>query len=618
MTTPVGHRSHEVAAGWDRFTREARATPAALLAGAVLLLIIVGVILLIEREHPSLTVGLVVGSMLATATGLGGMAFGRLSSDLSTLRRATDLLRASEARYSGILSVAVDAIIVLDVRFRITAFNEGAERIFGWTAAELEGQPLSVLLPERFRHGHEAMMAAFAAGPVGARRMGERREISGVRKSGEEFPAEASISNGEGPNGRFLTAVLRDISERRRAERDDRFLSSTSGELATTLEAEATQRAVAHMPVPHLAPMAVLDLVAADGSYSRLVAGGVPDARPRPPIIGRPLTADSPSAVIDVLRVGATRQVDPLTDEWWEGHTATQEKYDAWRGLGARALLIVPLVAREHVVGAFTLLRFDRGFDAKDVALAEELALRGAFAIDNARLYHTARVALQARDDVLGVVSHDLRNPLAAIRLCTKALVEHPPEDPAARAELLRTISDSTEWMGRLIRDLLDVANLEGGRFPLEKRREAARVLLEDAQQLFAALAQEKGVTLSVDVGTEAVVDVDRARLQQVLSNLIHNALKYTDVGGRIVVRTERRERELLWTIADTGTGIPAEQLPHIFARYWTARRSAKDGGTGLGLAIAHGIVEAHGGRMWAESTVGVGTTLSFSLPLAG
>jgi signal transduction histidine kinase len=283
------------------------------------------------------------------------------------------------------------------------------------------------------------------------------------------------------------------------------------------------------------------------------------------------------------------------------------------------SLLLLPLVAREHVLGVLKIIRTGtpRPFSDAERAAADELALRAAFALDNARLYEAAQQATIARDHALGVVSHDLRNPISAIGMCARALLNATAESDTERRGLVTTIVDSTELTQRMIRDLLDVASIEVGRLAVERREVSARGVVERGVALFAREAAERGVHLVVDELPELPSVIgDEERLVQVLANLLGNALRFTERDGNVRVAARRHAASIEFSVRDTGAGIPATELPRIFERYWTVRRNAPKGGTGLGLAIARGIVEAHGGRLWAESAVGAGSTFRFTVPV--
>jgi len=534
---------------------------------------------------------------------------------------ADSQVQASQALLSDILAIAADAIMTVDEEQRVLHFNQGAEQIFGYAADEIVGRPLELLLPVRFRAAHAGHVRAFGEGQETARRMGHRREIYGLRKSGEEFPAEASISKLVLPDGRTVySAVLRDITERKRAEEDQRFLAASSTVLASSLEYEATLAAVPALAVPRLGDWCALDVVEPDGTIHRHVTPH-PDPAKRA-LLERlrrdyPLDWDSPVLVVDVLRRGRAELVPDVTDDWLEAHTVDEGHHRLLREIGLSSLMVVPLVARDHVLGALMLASSGpRRFDAADLALARDLALRAALAVDNARLYRTAQRATAARDVVLGVVSHDLRNPLSAIAMCAHALRESPPTEEGARHSLANAISDSTEWMQRLIQDLLDVAAIEAGRLSIERREEDVGEIARRVLTMFEHPAAERQVALraGVDEGARAVYG-DAGRILQVLANLVGNALKFTEPGGAVTVAAETRGSEVVFSVSDTGAGIPAEHLPHLFELYWHARRTARSRGSGYGLAIAKGIVEAHGGRIWVESTPGAGSTFSFTLP---
>jgi PAS domain S-box-containing protein len=496
--------------------------------------------------------------------------------------------------------------------------------MFGYKASDAIGRHLSILLPPRFRAVHDAHIESFARSPVTARRMGERREIFGLRADGEEFPAEASISKLVTPDGLLFTVVLRDTTAQKRAEEDERFLGGASGELSTTLAVDATVRAIVDLPIPRLADAALLDLVDpqnAPGTAFTRVASTRQRAELTPALdalAAHRLTPDSPSPIVDVIRRGRPEHVEAIDDEWLES-SADPEAAPHWRAIGAKSILVLPLVAGD-TRGALTLIRADRArpFDQDQRALGEKFARVAATALQNAQLYDAARHANRARDEVLGVVSHDLRNPLTAISMCARVLEESPPADGAERRELLATIRESTEWMNRLIEDLLDVSNIERGRLSLEVRPEEPSQIVLQALHMFEVEAQSNGIALEARLPTNMpLVVADRTRVVQVLSNLLRNAIKFTPRDGRIEICAEPRDRGVVFAVTDTGPGISAEKQARVFERYWQSSAGARQRGAGLGLSIAKGIVEAHGGRIWVRSAPGEGSEFAFTIPQA-
>lgn len=228
-----------------------------------------------------------------------------------------------------------------------------------------------------------------------------------------------------------------------------------------------------------------------------------------------------------------------------------------------------------------------------------------------------AESAGRERDHVLSIVSHDLRTPLSTIAMCARALSEcdeHSESVPRIRDLIDRCVA----WMNRMIRDLSDVASLEAGHLAVELRDEDPAAVVAAATELFTAAARSGGVAL--EARTDAGIPVIRAdadRLLQALANLVTNALEYTARGGRVTLGAETAEGCVRFIVDDTGTGISADDLPHVFDRYWHKRPGASRHSTGLGLAITRGIVEAHGGRLQVESAAGEGTRFSFTIPTA-
>jgi signal transduction histidine kinase len=253
------------------------------------------------------------------------------------------------------------------------------------------------------------------------------------------------------------------------------------------------------------------------------------------------------------------------------------------------------------------------------MGLARKVADAVAMALENARLYRATREAVKLRNDVLSMVSHDLGNPLAAIVMVVQRLLERPAEgeSPQMRSRL-QMIQTSAKSMVRLVEDLLAVGRLEAGHFTVDRKRSDLGPLIARTVRQFRLAASQERVELDVHVpsGT-APVEMDDGRIGQVLSNLLSNALKFTPRGGRVSLRVQGGEGEVVVSVSDSGPGLDPEEMSWLFEPFWQSGKNAK-GGAGLGLTIAHEIVRAHGGRIWAESEPGRGSIFRFALPRAG
>ena len=230
-----------------------------------------------------------------------------------------------------------------------------------------------------------------------------------------------------------------------------------------------------------------------------------------------------------------------------------------------------------------------------------------------------AEAAMRAREDTLAVVSHDLRNPIWTITMAAQSMLECMPttDEYAEHRNGAAAILRVAQRMDRLVNDLLEVSKMEAGSLSLERAPQPVDGLIMQAFEMLKPLAEQRGQLMRIDNETVAGLAVlgDAVRIDQVFSNLVGNAIKFTPSGGTIVVRARRIGRLVHFSVTDDGPGIAADQLPHIFERHWQARSATHDG-AGLGLAITKGIVEAHGGSIQVASSE-QGTTFTFTLPVA-
>jgi two-component system phosphate regulon sensor histidine kinase PhoR len=221
------------------------------------------------------------------------------------------------------------------------------------------------------------------------------------------------------------------------------------------------------------------------------------------------------------------------------------------------------------------------------------------------------------RRDFVANVSHELRTPLASIRLLIETLLAGAKDDPEVAGRMLNQVIGEVDAVTQLAQELLDLSMIESGQMPMQFARASLYQVVEEQVQHFEPQAQQKQITLTITVPDTLMAELDRKMIGRALGNLLHNAIKFTPNKGRIAIEAALEDGQITLRVADSGPGIPAEDLPRIFERFYKVDRARGKGGTGLGLAIARHVVEAHGGRIWATSTPGKGATFYFSLPVS-
>ena len=404
--------------------------------------------------------------------------------------------------------------------------------------------------------------------------------------------------------------LQRHATERARLQEEQvrRFLAEVTARLTSSLDYRAVASNASELLVPHHADLCLIHLIEHEDVVADLTV-----CRPDP---GQPERAVWPRSplVETVERTGRPELMTQLL-----GTDAVREALGAhlvatMGELGARSLVCVPLRTRGEILGALAVVagRTRPRFGPDELAFFEDFAHRLAIALDNAVLYHRAEHAVRMRDDVLAIVSHDLRSPLATILM----EVERLPPEPGLRRPA-SAIGQAARRMNRLIGDLLDASAINAGALRLDVDHHDLDDLVGEAVSMFRVQAELRGLHLISELAAPGVrVRCDRDRIVQVLSNLIGNAVKFTPAGGTVTVAASPAgDGMLVVEVRDTGPGIPAEQLPRLFQKYWRAHTDRT--GAGLGLFIARGILAAHGTKLSVETEVGKGSRFDFQLPVA-
>lgn len=436
-----------------------------------------------------------------------------------------------------------------------------------------------------------------------------------------------------GKDGRyrwFLTRALPVRDEHGTIERwfgtntdvtNQRFLDRATALMTRTLDYERTLQQLADLAVPDVADICIIDLREADVVRRVAIAHADPAKQALAREYSRKFPADlrEGAALHGVIIGGETVLVEEISHALLERLARSPEQLHFLEQLGPRSWLAVPVIVSGQPVGAISMLtsESDRRYSLTDLTVMKDLGHRAGIAIENARLHKESRDAVRAREDVLAIVSHDLRNPLSAIDLGASLLLSSVGSEPRARKHL-EAIRRSASRMEHLIDDLLDMASINAGKLAIRPTREDAKRLLTEVIDAHEPLASERGIALERDVEQLAgvILDCDRNRMAQALGNLLGNAVKFCRPGDVVSIRARPVDQEVRIEIADTGPGIAEQALPHIFEPYWSGRREKKTG-TGLGLFITKAIIEAHNGTLSVASVEGHGATFTIALPRA-
>jgi signal transduction histidine kinase len=403
------------------------------------------------------------------------------------------------------------------------------------------------------------------------------------------------------------------------------FLAEASELLDASLDYQETLANVVALAVPRIADYAIIALLRDDGTLGWGWSAHRDPAQE--PVVARLrsyvpdlTTNDHPWA--EVVHSGSSQIIETVTDEYLRSIARDATHLTLLRELAPASYIIIPLAARGRILGSL-LFATDgdsgRRYVDRDLVIATEVGRRVSFAVDNATLYRAAELAAHTREEMVAVVSHDLKNPLATIHMAVSFLKEEiVPDDEAHTLERkqLDVIQRSAARMHLLIHDLLDTAAIEAGHVQLDQAPTTAYEVVIDAIELLRPLAAAKRVELLADLPAGLPsIHADRERVLQVFSNIGGNAIKFTQPGGRVEFAVTEQGPALEFIIRDNGPGIPAGDLKHIFERYWQAEKT-KCIGSGLGLPIAKRLIEAHGGDIRVDSQLGEGCRFAFTLPV--
>jgi PAS domain S-box-containing protein len=501
----------------------------------------------------------------------------RLQLELLERQKAEAALHISRSRFAGILEIASDAIIATDSNQKITLFNQGAEQIFGYPAPDAIGKSLNVLVPQGFidldrHHVRWHLSADPTASGVAApsQPLETRQQVVGIKRDGSEFPAEASISYLELGEEKVYTIILRDVTERQQIENNLR---------------DAMQKLDFHL---QNSPLAAIEW-------------------------DREFRVSKWSATAEKIFGWSSAQVQGKRPEEWKFVVPE----DAER-IGQIMNRLIAGIEISNVTINQNYCQDGTIIDCEwynSILLDDAGKMESVFSmvLDVTHRHQIERM----KDEFISVVSHELRTPLTSIYGSLKMLASGLLQQQPAKEQRLLTIAvENTDRLMRLVNDILDIERIESGTVQMVKSVWQVSELMTKAVEAIEPLAEKADIQLSVrDTGGNVWVDGDR--MIQTFTNLLGNAIKFSERNSTIWFTAQKQSGQMLFQVRDCGRGIPADKLDAIFERFQQVDASdARSGeGTGLGLAICRSIIQQHGGHIWAESTLGEGSTFSLILP---
>ena len=423
-----------------------------------------------------------------------------------------------------------------------------------------------------------------------------------------------------------VVAVAHDITARKLAEDRARFLAEAGSTLATLVDERSTLHNLARLSVPFLGDWCIVDTSAEGGRIERIAIAHHDPSRAilggelRGPLLADPDARRGPAAVI---RSGKTELIEAIDWPMPDRAGAAAGGLGALQSMHPTSYLCAPIKGRGGILGAITFLMADSGrrFGADDRSLAEDLANRAAVALENVRLYAALQEAARHKDEFLATLAHELRNPLAPIKN-TLALLDHRDSGTADLAESLPMMGRQVSRLAHLVDDLLDIARISRGKINLRPERVDLTAAVRQAIEAVRPLLDERKHQLIVETPAEPIlIDADPTRLEQIFWNLLNNAAKYSDPGGRIDFRAERIESQAVIRVRDSGYGIEAGMLSRIFEMFVQAgpKEERFQGGLGIGLSLVRSLVQLHHGTIEALSEgLGLGSEFVVRLPATG
>ncbi len=529
--------------------------------------------------------------------------------------------KRSEQKFRGAVEAAPNAVVMVDQQGRIVLVNSQTEKLFGYSRDQLVGQPVELLMPQRFCGRHPGYRGEFFREPV-ARPMGAGRDLYGLDSEGLEIPLEIGISPLVTDEGTFVLASIIDISERKRSEE---MLSRARNEAERHLVQEQTLTRVAELlrlnpDLQTICEAALESVMEVSGSEFGILAIKRGD---EPQIVATRSVLDSAFTPFDEI---TPRSQTLLARALFKGGSAFSPlkrippgNAKFIRQASIKRFAVVPLVASGAIVGALEFGgRAGNRWAVDERRFMRRLADHVAVAISNALAFEELATAFKVRDEGVRAVSHEIKTPLTSLKGFAQLGLRHLERDPPqlSRAiDALQEIDTASDRLTRLANQMLQTSSIEAALSKLRKQRLSFGPFLRDAVSEF--MSEDHPCPVQIGRPTRVWLRFDPQLIRQVLWNLLGNAVKHSPPGEPVSVLAVLESEQVLVSVIDQGSGVPKRERPRLFDKFYRGG-SGSSRGLGLGLYLAKQIIEAHGGTIWYQPTDPRGATFCFSLPISG
>lgn len=531
----------------------------------------------------------------------------------AVLQKSVLAISNSEEHLRTLIDHASDGIVATDLSGRITNVNQAASKMMGYGLEQVSGQSVwefaTPVSDQKWPDLIERLQSP------GAQDISEWQ----IKKSdGTQLLVE--ISSKLYADNTFL-GFVRDISERKRHESEQAFMTDLNQNLSKTVDYQERLQIMADSIVPKFADVCIVSIL--EDNELRFKAISAENAEDLQFIkqLGRHLWSEVPPhhSLDKIIRNQLTTLIKDVKTELLDLSGLPVDLRWRLEKLKFRSLVSVPLVSKGHTVGLITLgmSNSQRLYTEAQMPFLKEIADQCAIAVENAKLYVQAQQAVDSRELVLSIVSHELRNPVATIDMAAQVLSTPDRLSPEKYANIIGRIRNSTYLMSRMISDLLDFSKMQAGTFGVDKVLADAHKIVTAGIEPHLKRAKDKNIQWQINIPDQLPrFSCDQSRMTQVLWNLVGNAVKFSPDQGTISVWVEADDAIIRWHVKDEGPGLAAHEAEKIFERFWQAEKTANLG-TGLGLSIARGIVEAHGGKIWVDRANQRGCQMNIEIPLA-